>query len=105
MENLNKKGKTYQELTFLQVEGRRYLAEQLEKLGPIRFIETLRIIDTGYRDDITITELVKRCQKEDLLIGTDIEKRHQFSAFLTGYLTDQEDWHRVLNPVPEAKRE
>lgn len=106
MEHLRDNTEANKTPTLLQLEKRRAMAAHFVDLGPSRFIETLRVIDTFYigASYSDFTEIFDACTEKGLL-ETNMSGVQQFNSIFMGYINDQLDWHKTLNPVPEAKSE
>ncbi len=70
---------------------RQWLAGELVELGPIRFIETLRVVREVGQEGVGIGEISLRCQVRGIEMKTE-----RLTNFLFGYMDDQAEWDEIL---------
>lgn len=79
---------------------RGHLATEFLRLGPIKFIEGLRIMKNSYHEPLG--------NAREQLVGAGIipenDQNKHLSSFVFGYFTDHEEWDEVLGLMDRGLR-
>lgn len=74
--------------------NRQLLGIQLRQLGPIKFIEGLRIARQSQERNMTMDEIATKISQKGL--ANQQSWNEAFIAFGNGYLSDKAEWDEVL---------
>ncbi len=70
---------------------REWLAEELSKLGPIKFIEGLRVMKQVHEQNVLVNQISNMLEER----GIPVEDERQMH-FMVGYAADEAEWNEIL---------
>jgi hypothetical protein len=70
---------------------REWLAEELPELGPVKFIEALRVMKQAHDENVSINQV------PEMLRDRKIEFDHErLTHLMVGYQADKAEWNEIL---------